>query len=213
MRFNEKQKVTVVAAVFGVLLVGIGVLNYFKFRERGKWLAEIEKYNREEIGARDKIRQIPTLLEERAKLVDSIDTYTRILPLDSEVEKNNFVNIIDGYRKDTGIVIRRAQYVEVKDEDAAKSNQNFVRHRYRFALTGTVPDFLSFMNKIENHPRFLKLDAIKIKPSGAAGAFDEELRGDGDEGDLGQAAIPVKDIEITVSTYTYARGNNGSAQS
>ena len=73
-------------------------------------------------------------------------------------------------------------------------------------MIGTFPDFLRFINKIENHTRFLKIDEIKIKPLGA----DDGSSGlsDGDEAKLLELArVPFKEIQVIVSTYTYKKDN------
>jgi hypothetical protein len=206
MRLNEKQKLLAVVGVFVAVLIAVGVLNYLKFKDRSQLLAEIERYQEQENQAHEKIKRIPDLLEKRARLIENIETYAEILPAESDVQQDTFVNIIDGYRKDTNIVIQRAEYVRVKQEDSSKLQQSFVRHRYRFKLFGTVPDFLNFVNKVENHTRFLKVDAIKIKPLGTNDGFDDELRADDDEKELSLAENGVKEIELTVSTYTYVKG-------
>jgi Tfp pilus assembly protein PilO len=207
MKLNDKQKIIITALTFLVVLGGLGALNYSKFQERGKLLAEIERFQKEEKAATEKIKQIPDLREKRSKLINIIDQYAEILPKEEHVQHDTFVNIIDGYRGETKILIQKAEYVKPKDEDKKVAQENFVRHRYRFKLLGTVPDFIEFVNKIENHTRFLKVDAIKIKPVGSADdAGGDDLSDKADEEELARATEPVKEIELTVSTYTYFKG-------
>jgi hypothetical protein len=89
-----------------------------------------------------------------------------ILPKEEHVQHEAFMEIIDAYRKDTKIIIQKAEYVKKKDDEKSPKQENFIRHRYKFKLLGTVPDFIEFVNKIENHTRFLKVDTIKIRPLG-----------------------------------------------
>ena len=114
---------------------------------------------------------------------------------------------MDKYRKDTKIVIKTAEYVPVKQDPRQKDSQSFVRHRYKFKLLGTVPDILDFVTKIENHKRFLKIDAINLRPFGVTGDFTEGDLGDrNDEELLEKAKNELKEIDLTVSTYTYVKG-------
>jgi Tfp pilus assembly protein PilO len=209
MKFTEKQKIILVIAVFGLLIGGLVALNVLKFRQRSEILAKIEGLKEEEEKANDKIKRIPELREKRANLANIIDQYVEILPKEEVTSHDAFVEIIDSYRKDTQIVIQRTEYIkpkgEVEDSKSKKQKENFIRHKYRFKLVGTVPDFVRFINKIENHIRFLKIDSMTIKPLGSADEVNEfDDRTDSDE--IQKARIPFKDIEVTISTYTYSKG-------
>ena len=204
---SEKQKIVVAAAVCVAIAGGIGYMNYRKVQERGGLLGQMDKYLEEERAAAQKIQRIPELREQRSKLANIIDQYTEILPKEDHVQHENFVQIIDGYRKDTKVIIQKAEYIRPKAKDKTSVQETFVRHRYKFKLLGTVPDFIEFVNKIENHTRFLKVDAVNIRPVGAsADEGGEELSEKSDEEELARASEPVKEIELTVSTYTYTKG-------
>jgi len=206
-RLNDKQKFLVTGGIFALVLGGIGTVNYFKFQERRELEAQIDRYTAEEQAATAKIKQIPELREKRAKLISNLETYLEILPREEHVQHEAFMEIIDGYRKDSKIVIQKAEYVKIKEDEKTPKQENFIRHRYKFKLLGTVPDFVDFVNKIENHTRFLKVDAVNIRPLGLA----EEMGSDSDDRsdnspELMAASDPIKEIDLTVSTYTYARG-------
>jgi Tfp pilus assembly protein PilO len=209
MKLNDNQKLALTIAAFVLLLAGLGALNYTKIKERSQLASEIERFKGQEKAATEKIKQIPELREKRSKLINIIDQYAEILPKEEHVQHDTFVNIIDGYRADTKIVIQKAEYVKPKDSEKGKvpvAQESFVRHRYKFKLLGTVPDFIDFVNKIENHTRFLKVDAINIKPVGAANETGDDLSDKSDEEELARATEPVKEIDLTVSTYTYFKG-------
>ena len=208
MRLTEKQKIALAVLAFALLVGGLVVVNVMKFRQRSELLAKIDSLKEEESKANKKIKEIPALREKRQNLATIIDQYAEILPKEEHTQHDAFVEIIDSYRRDTQIVIQRTEYLRPRvdtDEGKKKSRENFIRHRYRFKLVGTVPDFLRFINKIENHTRFLKIDTISIRPLGSADELNEfDDRADHDE--IGKARIPFKDIEVTVSTYTYSKG-------
>jgi len=211
MRLSEKQKIILAFVVFGLLIGGLAAMNIMKFRHRSELLAKIDGLKAEEEKANEKIKQIPDLREKRSNLANIIDQYAEILPREEHTQHDAFVDIIDGYRRDTQIVIQRTEYLkpkaDPKDKDkegSKKQKENFLRHRYKFKLVGTVPDFLRFINKIENHTRFLKIDSISIKPLGTPEEMSElDDKSDADE--IAKARVPYKDIELTVSTYTYSK--------
>jgi hypothetical protein len=209
MKYSENQKILITIAVFGLLIGGMVTINVMKFRQRSDLLAKIDGLRDEEERANEKIKRIPELRERRANLANIINQYAEILPKEEHTQHDAFVEIIDSYRRDTQIVIQRTEYLKPKTEaDDGKTKrpkENFMRHRYRFKLIGTVPDFLRFINKIENHIRFLKIDSISIKPLGATDETNDlDDRADAEE--IQKARIPFKDIEVTVSTYTYSKG-------
>jgi hypothetical protein len=211
MKLNENQKIILAIVTFVLLLGGLGALNYSKFKQRSDLVGKIDRYQREEKAAIEKLKQIPDLREKRSKLINIIDTYAEILPKEEHVQHDAFVNTIDGYRRDTKILIQKAEYLKPEDKRSSQGKQvvekeNFVRHRYKFKLLGTVPDFIDFVNKIENHTRFLKVDAIVIKPLGSTDESGDDLSDKQDEEELAKATEPMKEIELTVSTYTYYKG-------
>ena len=207
MKLNEKQKIVVTAGVFVLVLGGVGALNWMKLEERRNFRNDIARLQQEELAAREKRKRIPQLVEQRAKLVEQIERYTEILPPEEDVQHDAFVRVMDKYRQDTKILIKTAEYVPVKQDQKQKNQQSFVRHRYRFKLLGTVPDVLDFIAKIENHKRFLKVDAVNIRPFEVSGDFTEGDLGDrNDEELLGKAKKELKEIDLTVSTYTYVKG-------
>lgn len=213
MKLSERQRIIVTAACFVLVLAGVGCLVYVKVKERGEFLGSLDLLVQEEKLATEKIQRIPGLREERSKLINIIDQYAEILPRDEHVEQDTFVEIIDGYRRDTKVIIQKAEYMKPKaaaassPKDKAPARENFMRHRYKFKLLGTVPDFIAFVNKIENHTRFLKVDAINIRPVGSQpGEGTDDLSDKVDDEELARAGESVKEIELTVSTYTYSKG-------
>jgi len=207
MRVNEKQKIIVVAAVFVAIAGGIGTLIYLKVAQRAVLARELSRYEIEEQAARAKIAQIPERMKQKAKLVETIDRYAAILPPEEHAEHTAFVNIIDSYRRDTQILIQKAEYVTIdREKNKSAKKESFVRHRYRFKLLGSVPDFLEFVGKIENHTRFMKVDAFNIRPFGSTGQMNKSTGSRNDKVELTKAEKPLKEIDLTVSTYTYVRG-------
>jgi hypothetical protein len=221
LKLNDKQKI---GAVIGVFAAGFGlvaVLVWFQIVSRSELLADMDKLQTRESSAQDKIKRIPGLLEDRATLAATVEKYAEILPEDQHVQHDAFVDTIDSYRRDTKMIIQKAEHIAVKETKKAKSakqnKESFVRHRYRFSLVGTVPDFIDFVHKIENHTRFLKVDAFTIKPLEVRdnkNASDSAKDSTGPEAsELRNASNKLKQIELTISTYTYTGAKDSKKQS
>ena len=202
MKLNETQKIIVTAFIVVAIVGPLGALNYTKYQDRSQLLARLDNLKKEEKKANDRIAQIPELQKNRADLANIIEEYTKILPQEEYVQHEAFAEIVDNYRRETLVVIQDVEYLQSKDGEEEESN--FLRHRYRITLIGTFPDFLRFINKIENHTRFLKIDEFNIKPLGAP----PESRGLSEKNEaalLDRAKVPFKEIEVIVSTYTYKK--------
>ncbi len=207
MRINEKQKIIAAVLVFTLFTAVMAALNYFRFEERGTLLAKIDSLQKEEKKANEMIRQIPELRQRRKDLAQIIDQYVSILPPEQHIEHEAFANIIDGYSQETLVVIQKVEYLDI---DAAKGKKkkrigtdNFVRHRYRLKLIGEYRNFLRFINKIENHQRFLKIDEILIQPLGSNKDISKVSKDEAST--LRMATVQYKNIELVLSTYTYKK--------
>lgn len=207
---NQKQKVALLGGACFLFCAVMGFLVYSQMSERTAVLADLGSCDGEENSLREKIATIPTLLEQRTRLIESTDRYTEILPAEEHVQHDAFVRVMDEYRRNTDLLIKSAEYLSPGKPEADRiegSVKNFVRHRYRFRIVGSVADLLQFMSRIENHKRFLKIDAVSLKPLGSRGDFPEgDLREREDSELLEMARNSVKEIDLTVSTYTYFKG-------
>ncbi len=203
MKLNEKQKLIALIAGFALLLVGECGFAYYCFAERGKHNATLDRLAQEEQDAERKIQEIPKLAKKSAELAAIIEEYAQILPRDSEVRYERFLEEIDEFARDAEIKIISAKDEKPVEQKANKKTKTvevektFVRHTYRFELEGSFLGFLRFINRIENYPRFLRIDVINI--SGRAGK--------GKVSEAEQAENPVKSIELVISTYTYSQAS------
>lgn len=207
MRLNERHQLILLIGVFSLVLVGEGTFAYFTWNDRTKAASALSKLSSEEKSAREKKKQIPDLNEKARKLASIIEEYAQILPTDAEVSTDAFLEDIDRFTRNTELKLDTAKSVQVKDPTAnqsakqkksATTEKNFVQYKYRFTFTGTFNDLLKFVNAVENHSRFLQVDAIDIKPQGAD---REEKHGD----EVKLAENPIKDFTIEISTYTYSK--------
>jgi Tfp pilus assembly protein PilO len=80
-------------------------------------------------------------------------------------------------------------------DQVVEEKEAFTRHKYRFEMTGEFSQLHRFINSVENHPRFLRVDGIQLFPLG-------------DREDLISASEPTKLLTVEISTYVYDEPNS-----
>lgn len=210
---SDKQKILAFVGVFALIFVGEGAFAYRYISEIGEHNETMQRLAQEELDAERKIQEIPTLVKKAEELANIIEEYAQILPNEKEVRSDAFLEDIDGFTRDADVKILAATPEKVVDPSKKNSRNKkkkksrntdkraFVRHKYRFELEGTFLGFLRFVNKIENYPRFLRVDEFSIAP---------RVKEKG--GGVKSAENPVKAIELVVSTYTYSKESPSANQ-
>ena len=209
---SDKQKILAFVGVFALVFVGEGAFAYRYIAEIGEHNETVQRLEQEELDAERKIQQIPNLVSKAEDLANIIEEYAQILPNEKEVRFDAFLEDIDGFTHDADVRIMNATPEKVVDPSKRKAKNKkkkgrikdkraFVRHKYRFKLEGTFLGFLRFVNKIENHPRFLRIDEFSIEPV-------EKKK----SGEVESAENPLKAIELVVSTYTYSKETPSAKQ-
>jgi len=206
---SDKRRLVIVGGVFLGLAGGLGTLTYFQYQKNTAYNEKIAVKQQEAGEAKRKIARIPALRQQAQELSEQVDRYASILPKEREVGHDAFVETIARFARDLKIEILRADPVEREDklpmsaaaakmatEKAAK--RAFSEHSYHFELVGDFPNFLKFVNKIENWDRFLAVEEIEIRPFAAS----NEPRV-GQDKEIEAAKRSEKNIELVVTTYTH----------
>lgn len=205
---NEKQQLYLVIGVFVLIAVGELAYGYFGYEERGRHLQALERLDVNERDAKAKLSRVADLRETAKEMAAILEEYVTILPTEEEAREEAFLVAIDNFARNSGLDMRNGAAEEVPESRASRrgktkqDEKKFVLHRYRFNLRGSFPAFLKFMNRVENHPRYLRIDSFDLKPFGAE---------DRDAGidELVLAEDPRKEIEVVISTYTYSKPKVG----
>jgi len=140
--------------------------------------------------AQQKIDKIAGLEKDVIILRENLSEYVKVLP-DSK-ELNGFVRMLNTFERQSGLV---GTDLLQKGARAAKGNERFALYEYSYEMTGTLWEFLRFVNLLENHERFINISDFSIQ-TGAKGK-DEETR----DGEV------VHKVKLTLQTYAY----NGKA--
>lgn len=214
MKLTEKQQLVAIITCASLLVVGELSFAYMNYSNRGELDTELAALETRQRGAESKIAQIPELQRRARDLSEIVDQYTEILPREDEVSPDAFLDDISGLCREVGLAITSATPIEVKQEskkqrprrpvpggaanEAKEPPKSFIRHKYRFEMEGEFRALHRFVNGVENHTRFLQVDAIEIKPLTAA-------KKSGKQNELELSREPRKAVTVEVSTYTYSR--------
>lgn len=201
---NEKQQFYLVVAVFVLVAVGELAYGYFGYQERGEHMAKLDMLDMNERDAKAKLSKVTALRETAKEMAAILEEYVTILPTEDEAREEAFLVHIDNFARNSGLDMLKGAAEAAPQSRASRrgkgkqDEKKFVLHRYRFNLRGSFPAFLKFMNRVENHPRYLRIDSFDLRPFGA------ETNDDGID-ELVLAEDPRKEIEVVISTYTYSK--------
>ena len=202
MKFDEKKQLLIVTALCGLVFCGEFAIGWCLSKDNSEISESLFQLDQRQASAQDKIARIPEMQGKAHTLSQIVREYTAILPEKDEVLRDAFVDTITGLSRDAGLVIQGAEPVDIekktirsarrrsKTPTITEQKQDFIRHKYRFELLGEFSQLHRFINSVENHPRFLRVDGIELLPS-EQGA------------DLVSASHPIKKLVVEISTYVY----------
>lgn len=209
MKLNENKQLFLVVGAFALLFAGEIALGWMVSSDRTSLQGELDRIAEDQAFAEAKIAQIPRLRERALELSGIVREYTAILPSPDEVRQDAFLDDISALSQESGLLIESAGPVVVKEvsvgrgpaaakNPAASSSDRFHRHKYRFTMRGSFHNLHRFINRVENHKRFLQVDTISVQ------SFEEEDPATW-QGEIDWDAAPseVKSLSVEISTYTY----------
>ncbi len=188
-KMNDTQQLFVVvgASVFLCVAAGFGVWWAEGLVEEERQARQTK--NEQIATAQVKIDKIPHTEKEVIILRENLDEYVKILP-DSK-DLNNFFRIANQFAAQSGVSLRALQPAA----SGAGKGGSFSRVAYRMELSGTIWQFLKFMNSWESYERFVSVTDLVLtsgaKRNRTASATQEEIR---------------HVVKMTVETYMYRQG-------
>lgn len=181
---NNKKSSIIILVVFIVILCGLVALIYNTWKNNGKLNQELQAINQEIAKQQTRIKIIPELKQKRNERIEAINELTKILPTETEASHSEFVTLINEFEKQSGVVIDALQ------PPKESTDQDIKRYRYQISLKGTFQSFLEFLNLIERHKRFLKVDSFSIVNQKTSEKTALKI-------------APEKNIALELTTYTY----------
>ena len=156
---TEARKLVISVIVMLVALAGVGTWLTLGWRQSGALQKSIADKGRELATLREKMAAVPELRQERQRLAGELDEYETILPNDREFAK--ILDTLSEYLKKAGVEMR--QFTPVREKDDKKSTASYKRVSYELDVTGDYFSFIRFLNLLENHNRFIQVDAFTVK--------------------------------------------------
>ncbi|HCW43817.1 MAG: type 4a pilus biogenesis protein PilO [Planctomycetia bacterium] len=200
MNMDEKKQLITLAVVCGVFFCVELVVGWNLSTENSITRTKLEELEKRKVSAQTKLNTIPEMRKKAADLSEIVSDYTAILPEIDEVRRDAFVDTITTLCKDSGLTILEAVPVSTEVRKSSRMvrpvpgqvavHPPFQRHKYRFEMQGEFSQFHRFINSVESHPRFLRVDGVELYP------LDQ---GEG----LSSASDPKKRLAIEISTYVY----------
>ncbi len=173
--------------ISALVLVGSSAGGWFTWKS-WKSLEEEETNLQTQITAsRNKIRGIEDLERDVIVLRENLEYYVRILPSDGEV--NELYRNIQDFVNFSGVQITELNPQPQRNK--MTTSEVFDRAEYKIRFDATFAQLLQFINRIENHERFVRITDITMKAS----RRDDEEQGD-----------PRHDVNLSVETFVY-KGN------
>jgi len=159
-RPDERAALLITVVVVITAVIGISVGLFFSYRELEKVRqanADLEKRISE---AENKKSRIPALEEEISVMLADLVLYEEILPDEKEIE--NIMDLLNDFKKEAKVEIisltpQRARGVTLAGQ------QNYERYTYTIKLQGTYFTVMRFINLLETHNRFIRIDKFDIK--------------------------------------------------
>jgi Tfp pilus assembly protein PilO len=185
-KLSEKKMAVIIIALFGVALAAIASVSVLRWGKNSK-IEDQKNHEVEEIqNLQEKVKRIPDLEAKKRAAIEALDDMTKILPDKSDLQHDAFLRLLQVMATESRVEVKTLN-VEAEKETPEKK---FARFRYKILVEGTYPQFVNFLHMIETHKQFLKIDSFRIgnKQIGANG-WPESAK---------------KEIDLTISTYTYS---------
>ncbi|MGE0142944.1 MAG: type 4a pilus biogenesis protein PilO [Planctomycetota bacterium] len=135
-----------------------------------------------------KIERINALESSVIVLRENIDTYSKILPNDTEV--NDFVRVLNRFATAADIEFSETQV----GQSGKGAKGKYSHYSYRIELTASLWQFLKFTNLLESHDRFIRIVSFNLK-----GAERDEIQNASQRGSDARHKI-----SMVIETFVYA---------
>jgi Tfp pilus assembly protein PilO len=185
-KLSEKKIAVIIIAFFGVALAAIASVSVLRWGENSKIKDQIAQVDKEIDKLTERVDSIPSLEAKKRAAIEALDDMTKILPDKGDLQHDAFLRLLQVMATESRVEVKNLN-VEPEKETPDKK---FARFRYKVLVEGTYPQFVNFLHMIETHKRFLKIDSFRIgnKQIGA-NCWPESNK---------------KEIDLTISTYTYS---------
>ena len=180
MEERQALLISIGVLVAAVILISGGLV--YSYKQLGVIEEENAELAKKIADAADKEKKSVQLKEDLTELRKNLVTYERILPDEKEIE--NIMDLLNDFKKAAGVDILSMRPRTVRMAGGA-GRANYQHHPYDLSVRGTYFGFMRFINLLETHRRFIKVDKFSVK------VRDSELQ------------VPISDFSLSISTYTF----------
>ena len=182
---GDKKLVIILIILFAVAFGVIAALCYYRWDGNKKLKEQIESVKKKIEKEEKRKELIQHLQQQRLRRIEAVSQLTKILPTETEASHSVFLRLLSDFAQKAGVVVKSLlPPAEVPDKEL-----RIKKYTYSILVDGTFPDFVRFLNQIEGHTRFLRVDSFELaNASVGAGYWPETTE---------------KKIRLQITTYTY----------
>ena len=181
---GDKKLMIVLIILFIIAFGVIAALCYYRWNDNKKLDEEIGSVQQEIKLMEIKKETITELRRKRRQRVEAINELTKILPTEDEAEYSVFLRLLREFAKASGVSVTDL----LRPTEVPEPGMPIIRYKFQLVVEGTFPQFVSFLNQIERHTRFLRVDSFEVANMSAGPIWPE---------------TPEKKIRLQITTYTY----------
>lgn len=188
----SEKRIILTVAIAGVVLAGAALGGVYwvqgKIEEE---TAKITTLDGQIAAADQKKQRIPKQEDEVIILRENIAEYVKILPPNSELTR--FARTVNSFTQNSGVTLTHLTPTKA----SADKGSAFTRFKYDMRFTGTLWQFMKFMNMFESYKRFVKVTNFRLTAGrSAAGQSPDEI---------------IHQFAMAVETYTYTQAVGGKS--
>ena len=182
---GDKKLVIILIILFVVAFGVIAALCYYRYNANQKLKQDIESIKARIQQEEARKATIPKLQRQMRERIEAITQLTQILPTETEASHSEFLRLLRGFAQISGVNVTSL----LPPTEIPQPEFKLKKYIYNILVTGTYPQFARFLNQIERHTRFLKLDNFEIANDRLGANYWPDK--------------PDKKIKLQITTYTY----------
>lgn len=182
---DEKKSWVLPIALSCLVAVGVGVLIYFQSKKIDEQRAQADALRQKIEEDRALIAKTPDLVRKVIIQRETDEVIKEILSDDKDI--NNLVRTLHHFGQESQVAITSLK--EQRTHGNSK-RQDFERVGYTLALEGDAFNFLSFLDHVESHQRFMSVTSFKLNAA-SRNEYDRSEEG------------PRHRVQLDLETYVY----------
>lgn len=193
---KEVQMIVVAAVIFALITGGLGWWGYGLSEDVAAQEATLLQLNTQIATAQKEIDKKKSLEAEQQALDKHLARYVTILPPPELASSEWFLRVVQEKCERSQMVPKSVKFNEDKPDPRAKAGAKagpaFEEIKVDMVATGTYDQFLRFLNSIERHETFLRVNTFDCRLADPEATPDEE-------GNL----VWKLEIRLQISTFRY----------